>query len=71
MTKVLVVDDEQGVHRTLSTVLEENDYKPITALNARDGFKLALEERPDLILYDYGMLTLDGRGNARTVNPAH
>jgi len=60
MTKVLVVDDEEGLLRTLCFVLEEEGYRAITASNARDGLTLAGKEDPDVILYDYGMLQVDG-----------
>ena len=58
--KVLVIDDEAGVRRTLSMILEDEGYKVITASDGTEGLERALAEEPDLILCDIRMPRMDG-----------
>jgi two-component system response regulator AtoC len=58
--KVLVVDDEAGVRRTLSMILEDEGYQVITASDGKEGLERALKEEPDLILCDIRMPRMDG-----------
>lgn len=58
--RVLVIDDEEGVRRSLTAILEDEGYEIVTAVSGRRGLSLAREERPDLILCDVRMPELDG-----------
>ncbi len=58
--KVLVVDDEAGVRRTLSMILEDEGYQVITASDGKEGLEKAGSEDPDLILCDVRMPRVDG-----------
>ncbi len=58
--KVLVVDDEAGVRRTLSMILEDEGYQVITASDGKEGLERAVKEEPDLILCDIRMPRMDG-----------
>ena len=58
--KVLVIDDEAGVRRTLSMILEDEGYQVISASDGKEGLERALKEEPDLILCDIRMPRLDG-----------
>ncbi|NIR46549.1 MAG: sigma-54-dependent Fis family transcriptional regulator [Gemmatimonadetes bacterium] len=58
--KVLVVDDEAGVRRTLSMILEDEGYQVISASDGREGLEKAAKEEPDLILCDIRMPRMDG-----------
>jgi two-component system response regulator AtoC len=58
--KVLVVDDEAGVRRTLSMILEDEGYQVITASDGKEGLDRAIKEEPDLILCDIRMPRVDG-----------
>ncbi|WLR44162.1 response regulator transcription factor [Bacillus carboniphilus] len=58
--KILVVDDEQSIVTLLQYNLEQSGYKVITAMNGEDGFQLALEEKPDLVVLDLMLPKLDG-----------
>ncbi len=53
--KVLVIDDETGVRRTLSMILEDEGYQVITASDGREGLERALKEEPDIVLCDIRM----------------
>ena len=58
--KVLVIDDEAGVRRTLSMILEDEGYQVITASDGREGLESALKEEPDIVLCDIRMPRADG-----------
>jgi DNA-binding response OmpR family regulator len=53
--KILVVDDEPDVVSYLSTLLEDNGFQVITAVNGKDGLEKAKAEHPDLVLLDISM----------------
>lgn len=57
---VLVIDDDPGVRRTVSMILESEGYQVQTASDGRDGLDRALKDSPDLILCDVRMPRLDG-----------
>ena len=50
--KVLTVDDEYQAREIIATMLEENDYVPLTAKNGQEALKIIKEEAPDLIVLD-------------------
>ena len=57
---VLVIDDEAGVRRTVSMILEDEGYAVSTAANGRDGLTKALEGDADIVLCDVRMPEMDG-----------
>jgi two-component system NtrC family sensor kinase len=58
---VLVVDDSiQNVEFLADYVLKPNGYRVLIARNGEEGFKLALDKRPDLILLDNNMPKMNG-----------
>ena len=58
--KILLADDERDLVTMLSMRLEANDYRIITAYDGQEAFKLAREEKPDLVLLDILMPVMDG-----------
>jgi DNA-binding response OmpR family regulator len=58
--KILVVDDEPDIRKTLKTILRKEGYTVITAINGEDGLKKWKEKKPDLILLDIMMEGKDG-----------
>ncbi|MFQ5688820.1 MAG: sigma-54-dependent transcriptional regulator [Gemmatimonadota bacterium] len=58
--KVLVIDDEAGVRRTVSMILKDEGYDVAMASGGRRGLEIARENDPDLILCDVRMPDLDG-----------
>lgn len=58
--KVLLVDDEPDILELLKYNLEREGYVVHTALNGREGIKIAKAERPDLIVLDIMMPGMDG-----------
>lgn len=53
--KVLVVDDELDMRTFITTLLETNGYKPISAVDGREGLEIARRSRPSLIILDVMM----------------
>ena len=50
--KILLVDDDSDIRTFVRTVLEENSYDAIEAVNGEEGYKKVKEEKPDLIILD-------------------
>ena len=53
--KVLVIEDEDKVALVLAIWLEEAGYGVLTAANGVDGVRLAMQEKPDLVITDIAM----------------
>ena len=58
--KILVIDDDQGLRRSLSLILDEGGHGVVVAANGADGLAVAKNEKPDLILCDVRMPQMDG-----------
>ena len=58
--KVLVIDDEAGVRRTVSLILEDAGYDVSAASDGREGLSKALDDGADIVLCDVRMPHLDG-----------
>lgn len=58
--KILIVDDEPNIVRTLKDRLEMNEYDIITASNGQEGLERAIKDLPDIILLDVIMPLMDG-----------
>ncbi len=54
--KILAVDDNLVVLRTLTIILEAAGYRVLTASSASEAFTLVRTEKPDLILLDLTFL---------------
>ncbi|HVA90716.1 MAG TPA: response regulator [Chloroflexota bacterium] len=57
--QVLVVDDEDAICTTLATILEDEGYHVVTAVNG-EALKVAADSPPDVILLDMMMPLMDG-----------
>jgi two-component system phosphate regulon response regulator PhoB len=57
---VLIVEDEQMLLSALQRKLESAGLNVLTAKDGSEGLKLALENRPDLILLDIILPLMDG-----------
>jgi DNA-binding response OmpR family regulator len=69
---VLCIDDEKDVTESLSIILEANDYHVVTAESAKEGLELFKKEKPDMVLVDLAMETVDAgavfAGEAKKLN---
>jgi two-component system KDP operon response regulator KdpE len=60
MTRVLVVDDEPQIVRTLRINLAARGYQVLTAHDGRAALKAAAEGKPDVVVLDLGLPDIDG-----------
>ena len=70
--KILFIEDEPDQVRMVSLRLEAHGFNVISSLEAGAGLKMAVTEKPDLILTDVIMPDLDGFEVCRRLrkNPA-
>lgn len=64
-SKILIVDDDEGVTQTFARMLRLEGYQVRTAVSAEKGLAEAAEGRPDAIILDLRMPLLDGLGFLR------
>jgi len=60
MKKILFIEDESTLQKTLTDILTQAGYKVISALDGEIGLRLAKKEKPDLILLDIILPRVDG-----------
>jgi len=58
--RILVVDDEPNIRRTLSAVLRSRGYEVVSASDGNEAVKLARETPYDIAIMDVRMPGLDG-----------
>ena len=63
--KVLVVDDELDMRIFVSTLLETSGYKPLTAVDGKEGMLVARREKPSVVILDVMMPIESGIGMYR------
>ncbi len=63
--KVLVVDDELDMRIFVSTLLETSGYKPLTAVDGKEGMLVARREKPSVVILDVMMPNESGIGMYR------
>jgi CheY-like chemotaxis protein len=57
--KILIIDDDPSFLEICSAILEESDYQVYTASSSKEGLEKLVSERPDLLLLDIMMATMD------------
>lgn len=60
MAKILVVDDDKAINELIKVNLELQGYEVIQAYDGTEGFALAKQEEPSLIVLDVMMPEVDG-----------
>jgi CheY-like chemotaxis protein len=58
--RILIVDDNHALVLAAKLVLEKNGYNVMVAYDGLEGLETAHKEKPDLILLDINMPTLNG-----------
>lgn len=58
--KVMLIDDDPGIHESLCDLVEEEGYEFCGALSGKEGLRLLDQERPDLLLLDVMMPGMNG-----------
>jgi CheY-like chemotaxis protein len=60
MPRILLVEDNEMNRDMLSRRLQKKGYDVLLALDGEAGVKMAMSERPDLILMDMSLPVVDG-----------
>lgn len=60
MARVLIIDDEKSIRKTMREILEYERYQVDEAENGMDGLKMLGEEIYDVVLLDIKMPRMDG-----------
>lgn len=58
--KILIADDEPDIVEFLQYNLERNGFTVFVTTNGKDAIKMAIQEKPDVILLDIMMPEVDG-----------
>ncbi|CAN5206393.1 sigma-54 dependent transcriptional regulator [soil metagenome] len=60
MPRILIIDDEKSIRRTLREILEYENFKVEEAADGLEGLNMATKEKFDIILCDIKMPKMDG-----------
>ncbi len=60
MKKILFIEDESALQKTLGDTLKKKGYDVIGALDGESGLRMAKLKKPDLILLDLILPKMDG-----------
>ena len=71
MSRILVVDDEPHLVRTLAINLRARDYTVETAGDGRSALQAVLDDPPDLVILDLGLPDIDGVEVLRRIRTRH
>jgi two-component system NtrC family sensor kinase len=58
--KVLLIDYDEDIRQTMSTVLKENGYSVLTAADGESGIRLCREGPPQIIITEINLPGMDG-----------
>jgi two-component system response regulator AtoC len=58
--RILVIDDDAGLRKSVALILSDAGYEVLTASEGEEGLSVAQQSAPDLILCDVRMPKLDG-----------
>src|SRR3954451_19922367 len=64
-SKILIVDDDEGVTQTFARMLRLEGYQVRTAVSAETGLREGEDSQPDAIILDLRMPLIDGLGFLR------
>lgn len=58
---ILIIEDHQPIRKVLSISLESTGYKIVECDNGREGLRLAVSVRPELIVLDLSLPDINGK----------
>ena len=61
MKTILIVEDDPAILKGLRESLEADHYQVLTAMDGGEGYRMAIEQTPDLILLDLMLPTMNGQ----------
>jgi DNA-binding response OmpR family regulator len=56
---IVIIDDDPEICEAMSEILSQDGYQVFTALDTRKGHQLFVDTRPDLLILDIMMETMD------------
>lgn len=59
-TKIIIIEDEEALQKSLTEILEQENYEVITADNGEEGINEIKKNIPDLVLLDLVLPKKDG-----------
>lgn len=59
-SRIVYIDDNQDMLKLVERILSDSDYEVITAMSPSEGISKVKEEKPDLVLLDINMPSMDG-----------
>ncbi len=68
---ILVIEDEAPIVEILKFNLTKSGYRVLTAYDGEEGYRLALTEKPDLILLDVMLPKMDGFEVCKKIREKH
>lgn len=60
MQSILIIDDEKSIRESLSGILQDEGFSPVSVASGEAALEKVVEDRPDLILLDIWMPGMDG-----------
>ena len=57
---VLIVDDSAMIRHVVSQIVKESGFGVLVAQDGQEGYELAKDQLPDLVIMDVEMPTMDG-----------
>jgi DNA-binding NtrC family response regulator len=60
MDKILVIDDDLSIRKTITSYLRKQNYEVLSADNGITGIEIVKNELPDLVITDIRMPGADG-----------
>jgi two-component system cell cycle response regulator DivK len=67
MPRILLVEDNEMNRDMLSRRLERRGFQILAAIDGAEGVKMALAEKPDLVLMDMNLPVMDGWDATRAI----
>ena len=65
--KLLVVEDSEPLRKVLAEKLRDESFEVLEAGGGEEGLKIALEQKPELIITDIVMFPMDGLEMSRLI----
>jgi two-component system nitrogen regulation response regulator NtrX len=70
-SRILVIDDEQGIRDSMRMILEYEGYDVLQSGSAQEGMTMIAREHPDLVFLDIKMPGMDGLEALGRIKAAH
>ncbi|MGB0388492.1 MAG: response regulator transcription factor [Ardenticatenaceae bacterium] len=67
MTNILLIDNDPTTIKPLKDLLTQKGYQLLVAHNGREGLRIALDRKPDLVLLELAIPEIDGWSVCRTL----